>query len=75
MVKRNLKKYIQNENAASQKKDKPKTMCPKCDSCNTKYLDTEHYDYTIYEFYTCSNCGCEFDKIITTSFEIKNKCS
>ena len=56
------------------KNHKPRAICPKCDSCNTEYLGTEQYDYAIYEFYTCNSCGCEFDKIITTRFEIMNDC-
>jgi len=75
MVKRNLKKYTQDGNAASKKEHKPKTMCPKCDSFNTEYLGTDQYEYITYKFYNCSNCGCEFDKVITTRFEIINKCS
>ena len=72
MQKRNTKKYKQDGNTALQKEQKQKIMCPKCDSFDTGYLDTEQYDYTTYEFYNCNKCGCEFDRIITTRYEIMN---
>lgn len=72
MQKRNTKKHKQDRNTASQKEQKQKIMCPKCDSFNTQYLDTEQYDHTTYEFCTCNKCRCEFDRIITTRYEIMN---
>ena len=72
MQKRNAKKYKQDINTALEKKQKQKIMCPKCNSFNTEYLGTEQYDRITYEFYNCNKCGCEFDRIITTRYEIMN---
>ena len=64
--------YLVNIESDNMEKYKQKIFCPECDSSEIEYFGTENYDYITYEFYTCMKCGCEFDRVITIRYEIKD---